>query len=85
MSLLEEVRGAIQPPDGEAMAKARERLDILAKPRGSLGVLEEIAVALAGIDIDVGRLVGAEIPRARVIPGEGVRGGFRPRRFHAGE
>lgn len=49
MSLLEEVIGAIQPLDVEAMAKARERLDVLTKPRGSLGILEEIAVALAGM------------------------------------
>jgi nicotinate-nucleotide--dimethylbenzimidazole phosphoribosyltransferase len=35
--------------DYEAMEKARARLDILAKPPGSLGKLEDIAVKLAGI------------------------------------
>jgi len=35
--------------DTEAMAKARARLDNLAKPPGSLGNLEDIAVTLAGI------------------------------------
>ena len=39
----------IRPLDAGAMAKARERLDSLAKPPGSLGVLEDIAVTLAGI------------------------------------
>ncbi|MDI3535189.1 MAG: nicotinate-nucleotide--dimethylbenzimidazole phosphoribosyltransferase [Thermosediminibacterales bacterium] len=33
----------------EAMQKARQRLDILTKPKGSLGVLEDLAVKLAGI------------------------------------
>lgn len=35
--------------DQRAMALTRERLDSLAKPPGSLGVLEEIAVRLSGI------------------------------------
>lgn len=35
--------------DLEAMEKAQKRLDSLIKPPGSLGVLEEIAVRLAGI------------------------------------
>jgi len=35
--------------DTDAMEKARARLDSLAKPPGSLGKLEEIAVRLAGI------------------------------------
>ena len=39
--------------DAGAMAKARERLDSLAKPPGSLGKLEEIAERLAGISGDV--------------------------------
>jgi nicotinate-nucleotide--dimethylbenzimidazole phosphoribosyltransferase len=40
---------AVKPADTEAIAKARERLDNLAKPPGSLGVLEDIAARLAGI------------------------------------
>ena len=35
--------------DREAMAKARARMDSLLKPPGSLGVLEDIAVKLAGV------------------------------------
>lgn len=36
-------------PDARAARAARERQDTLTKPRGSLGVLEELAVQLAGI------------------------------------
>ena len=39
----------VEPPDGEAMRQTRALLDRLVKPPGSLGVLEEIAVRLAGI------------------------------------
>ena len=39
----------IHPPCQEAMATTRSRLDNLAKPPGSLGELEEIAVRLSGI------------------------------------
>ena len=39
----------IEPADGEAMQAARERQDDLAKPPGSLGGLEKIAVRMAGI------------------------------------
>jgi len=39
----------IQPLNRDAMEQARARLDSLAKPPGSLGVLEDIAVKLAGI------------------------------------
>jgi nicotinate-nucleotide--dimethylbenzimidazole phosphoribosyltransferase len=46
---LAETREAIGLLDQEAMAAARRRLDSLTKPRGSLGVLEELAVRLAGI------------------------------------
>jgi nicotinate-nucleotide--dimethylbenzimidazole phosphoribosyltransferase len=37
------------PPDAAAMAVARDRLDRLTKPPGSLGRLEELAIGLAGI------------------------------------
>ena len=40
---------AITSLDQKAMVLARERLDRLAKPPGSLGVLEEIAIRLSGI------------------------------------
>lgn len=39
----------IKPLDKEAMQKARERQDTLTKPQGSLGLLEELSVQLAGI------------------------------------
>ncbi len=46
---LEEIR----PLDTEAMQKAVNRLNNLTKPIGSLGVLEDLAVQLAGITGDV--------------------------------
>jgi nicotinate-nucleotide--dimethylbenzimidazole phosphoribosyltransferase len=48
-SLLDDARAAIGPPDPAAMAAARERLDRMTKPQGSLGVLEEMSVRLAGL------------------------------------
>ena len=46
---LADVIAAIAPPDAEAMAAARERQDLMTKPRGSLGALEEVSVRLAGL------------------------------------
>ncbi len=46
---LAEVVAAIRPPDPDAMAAARERQDRMTKPRGSLGVLEDVSVRLAGL------------------------------------
>jgi nicotinate-nucleotide--dimethylbenzimidazole phosphoribosyltransferase len=46
---LADVLAAIVPPDAEAMAAARERQDRMTKPRGSLGVLEDVSVRLAGL------------------------------------
>ncbi|GAA4960967.1 nicotinate-nucleotide--dimethylbenzimidazole phosphoribosyltransferase [Nonomuraea thailandensis] len=43
-----ETLAAIRPADPEALAEARAHQDRLTKPRGSLGVLEEVAVRLAG-------------------------------------
>lgn len=40
---------AIEPLHATAMAAARQRLDRLTKPAGSLGALEDLAVRLAGI------------------------------------
>jgi nicotinate-nucleotide--dimethylbenzimidazole phosphoribosyltransferase len=48
-NLLDETVRGITPPDGEAAAQAKRRLDSLTKPPGSLGKLEEIACQLAGI------------------------------------
>lgn len=47
--MLNELKITIPPLDQAAMAQTRERIDSLAKPPGSLGVLEEIAVRLSGI------------------------------------
>lgn len=47
--LLEKTLNEIGELDRAAMEKAQKRLDSLIKPPGSLGVLEEIAVRLAGI------------------------------------
>ncbi len=49
MSLLEKKLLGIKPAYKESKIKARQRLDNLAKPLGSLGQLEEIAVKLSGI------------------------------------
>ncbi|MFC4009196.1 nicotinate-nucleotide--dimethylbenzimidazole phosphoribosyltransferase [Nonomuraea purpurea] len=46
--MLAETLAAIRPADRRAIADARAHQDRLTKPRGSLGVLEEIAVRLAG-------------------------------------
>jgi nicotinate-nucleotide--dimethylbenzimidazole phosphoribosyltransferase len=46
---LEATMANIKQLDGAAMAKARERQDMLTKPAGSLGKLEDISVQLAGI------------------------------------
>ena len=48
-SLLDDVRTAIGPLDAKAMAAARERLDRMTKPQGSLGALEDVSVRLAGL------------------------------------
>ncbi len=46
---IEETIAQIRPLDEEAMKKARERQDFLTKPRGSLGMLEEMSIKIAGI------------------------------------
>ena len=47
MSLLPRLLERIAPPDPRAGERARQRLDRLAKPPGSLGRLEELAWRLA--------------------------------------
>jgi nicotinate-nucleotide--dimethylbenzimidazole phosphoribosyltransferase len=49
MDLIAETIAAIRPLDEAAMTAAREHQDRLTKPRGALGVLEELSVRLAGI------------------------------------
>lgn len=47
--LLDKTLSEIEELDQTAMEKAQQRLDSLIKPPGSLGILEELAVRLAGI------------------------------------
>lgn len=49
MNLYENVMKGIKPLDSNKMNEAKERVDNLTKPVGSLGKLEEIAVRLSGI------------------------------------
>lgn len=44
---------AIRPLDEQAMAKARNRINDLTKPQGSLGRMEDLAIQLAGIRGDL--------------------------------
>jgi nicotinate-nucleotide--dimethylbenzimidazole phosphoribosyltransferase len=49
VSLLDEVKAAVRPLDGDAVAAARQRQAQLTKPAGSLGVLEDVSVQLSGL------------------------------------
>ena len=49
MSLIEQIVKEIKPLDEISMKKARKRQDILTKPQGSLGRLEDLSIQLAGI------------------------------------
>ena len=49
VGLLEDTIAAIRPLDASAVAAARERQQMLTKPSGSLGRLEDVSVQLAGI------------------------------------
>ncbi|GAB3213968.1 hypothetical protein GCM10027294_50260 [Marinactinospora endophytica] len=48
-SLLEETVAEIGPPNARAVAEARERQGRMTTPPGALGVLEDVAVQLAGL------------------------------------
>ena len=48
-AVLEETIAAIRPLDLDAVAAARSRQDGLTKPRGALGVLEDVSIQLAGL------------------------------------
>lgn len=56
--LLSNTLKMIRPLDREAMARAQARQDMLTKPQGSLGRLEELSIQLAGIQ-------GKPIPQIR--------------------
>jgi len=49
ISLLDEVKAAVRPLDGDAVAAAQQRQAQLTKPVGSLGVLEDVSVQLSGL------------------------------------
>lgn len=49
MGRIDDVIAVLQPPCAAAAREAGRRLDAKTKPRGSLGRLEELAVALAGM------------------------------------
>ena len=54
----------INPPDQDAMQKAKKRLDSLVKPIGSLGMLEEFAIKASGV---TGRLYNDFSKKAVVV------------------
>ncbi len=58
-------------PDEQARAQARVRLDLLAKPTGALGRLEELSVWLAGVQ---GRCPPQAVAHARVVVFAGDHG-----------
>ena len=47
--ILSQTTANIRPLDTTSMAKAKERQDILTKPTGSLGRLEQLSIQIAGI------------------------------------
>jgi nicotinate-nucleotide--dimethylbenzimidazole phosphoribosyltransferase len=49
VGLLDDTLAAIRPADAAAVAAAHERQDRLTKPRGALGVLEDVGARLAGL------------------------------------
>ena len=49
VSLLADTTSAIGPLNAEAVSQARDRQQALTKPAGSLGVLEDVSVQLAGL------------------------------------
>ncbi len=70
VDLLNEAISNIKPLNKEAMDKARERQNNLTKPAGSLGVLEEISIQLAGI---TGNVIN-EVDRKTVVVMAGDHG-----------
>jgi nicotinate-nucleotide--dimethylbenzimidazole phosphoribosyltransferase len=56
--LLSNTIGMIKPLDKEVMAQTQARQDMLTKPQGSLGRLEELSIQLAGIQ-------GKPVPQIR--------------------
>ena len=50
---LSEILNSIKPLDKKSMDSARQRQNSLTKPHGSLGILEELSVQIAGIKAEV--------------------------------
>ena len=61
----------VSPPDGGAAAAARDRQDILTKPKGALGRLEELSVWLASCQ---GCCPPKDFERARIVVFAGDHG-----------
>jgi nicotinate-nucleotide--dimethylbenzimidazole phosphoribosyltransferase len=49
MTMLDDTIAAIRPLDAAAVAAATQRQELLTKPRGSLGLLEDVSVQLSGL------------------------------------
>jgi len=63
--------GAIAPPDGRAGAAARRRQDLLTKPRGALGRLEDLSVWVASCQ---GHCPPKQFERTRIVVFAGDHG-----------
>jgi nicotinate-nucleotide--dimethylbenzimidazole phosphoribosyltransferase len=61
----------VEPPDADAAAAARARQDVLTKPRGALGRLEDLSVWVASCQ---GRCPPRQFERARVVVFAGDHG-----------
>ncbi len=61
MDKLKQTIAAIKPLDSEAVQRARERQDQLTKPQGSLGVLEQLSLQLAGIQGTEKPVIGRKV------------------------
>ncbi len=67
----QDFRAAIAPLDRDVLAAARERIDSLTKPVGSLGRIEDLAVQLCGI---AGRVPTHRYERRVILVGAGDHG-----------
>jgi nicotinate-nucleotide--dimethylbenzimidazole phosphoribosyltransferase len=63
--------GEVSPPDGRAGAAARRRQNLLAKPRGALGRLEDLSVWVASCQ---GHCPPKQFERARIVVFAGDHG-----------
>ncbi len=70
VNILNKTISRIKPIDKEAMANAQTRQDNLTKPQGSMGILEDISIRLAGIQ---GRTI-PKIERKAIITMAGDHG-----------